>query len=159
MIMSPFVLDRNVPLIRPPKGGRIEADRDEPEGVGASRSAGPSAQPAVAGGGCGAADAPELPASEAVVEAVPGTRGCGSEASQRRTDLESCSRREVSAEGAASGAGEVRWARGRAFRSDAGGGALGLGGWTADGFPNAAAREGGGGGGEPAPEPAGHPAA
>src|SRR6266568_9127993 len=23
MIMSPFVLDRNVPLIRPPKGGRI----------------------------------------------------------------------------------------------------------------------------------------
>src|SRR5260370_39427501 len=126
MIMSPFVLDRNVPLIRPQKGGRIEADRDEQEGVGASRGAGPSAQPAVAGGGCGAADAPELPASEAVVEAVWGTRGCGSEAWQRRTDLESCSRREVSAEGAASGAGEVRWARGRAFRSHPGGGALGL---------------------------------
>src|SRR5260370_39222835 len=110
MIMSHFVLDRNDPLIRPPKGGRIEADRDEPEGVGASRGAGPSAQPAVAGGGCGAADAPELPASEAVVEAVPGTRGCGAAAWQRRTDLESGSRRDGSAEGAASRAGQGRWA-------------------------------------------------
>src|SRR6266566_5170949 len=92
-----------------------------------------------------------------VVEAVPGTRGCGSEAWQRRTDLESCSRREVSAEGAASGAGEVRWARGRAFRSDAGGGALGLGGWTADGCRNAAALDVGGGVVEPRAEAAGTP--
>jgi hypothetical protein len=39
MIMSPFVLDRNVPLIRPPRGGQIEADRDEQERVGTSGSA------------------------------------------------------------------------------------------------------------------------
>src|SRR2546426_1383321 len=69
MIMSPFVLDRNVPLIGPPRGGQIGADGDEQEGVGKSRSAGASAQQAAAGGGCGAADARELPAGEAAVEA------------------------------------------------------------------------------------------
>src|SRR5713226_2803063 len=70
MIMSPFVLDRNVPLIGPPRGGQIGADGDEQEGVGKSGSAGASAQQAAAGGGCGAADARELPAGEAAVEAV-----------------------------------------------------------------------------------------
>src|SRR5437879_5118366 len=65
MIMSPFVLDRNVPLIGPPRGGQIGADGDEQEGVGKSRSAGASAQQAAAGGGCGAADARELPAGQA----------------------------------------------------------------------------------------------
>jgi len=34
MIMSPFVLDRNVPLIGPPEGGQIGTDRDEQAGVG-----------------------------------------------------------------------------------------------------------------------------
>src|SRR5713226_1305837 len=110
MIMSPFVLDRNVPLIGPPKGGQIGADGDEQEGVGKSRSAGTSAQQAAAGGGCGAADARELPAGEAAVEAVWGGRRRGSEAPQRGTAIESCLRGEVSAEGAAAGAREVRWA-------------------------------------------------
>src|SRR4029077_8946522 len=32
MIMSPFVLDRNVPLIEPPEGGQIGADRHEQAG-------------------------------------------------------------------------------------------------------------------------------
>src|SRR2546425_1505881 len=106
----PFVLDRNVPLIGPPKGGQIGADGDEQEGVGKSRSAGASAQQAAAGGGCGAADARELPAGEAAVEAVWGGRRRGSEAPQRGTAIESCLRGEVSAEGAAAGAREVRWA-------------------------------------------------
>src|SRR6266446_1912487 len=157
MIMSPFVLDRNVPLIRPPKGGRIEADRDEPEGVGASRGAGPSAQPAVAGGGCGAADAPELPAGEAVVEALSGGRRRRSEASQCRNKLASCLRAEISAHGVAAGQGEVRRSGGRAFRSDAGGGALGLGGRPAGGCGNAAALDAGGGFVEPRAEAAGTP--
>src|SRR2546426_8756920 len=74
MIMSPFVLDRNVPLIGPPRGGQIGADGDEQEGVGKSGSAGASAQQAAAGGGCGAADARELPAGEAAVEAGWGGR-------------------------------------------------------------------------------------
>src|SRR2546427_11772165 len=39
MIMSPFVLDRNVPLIGPPRGGQIGADGDEQEGVGKSSRA------------------------------------------------------------------------------------------------------------------------
>src|SRR5712691_4479801 len=110
MIMSPFVLDRNVPLIGPPRGGQIGADGDEQEGVGNSRSTGASAQQAAAGGGCGAADARELPAGEAGVEAVSGGRRRGSEAPQRGTAIELCLRGEVSAEGAAAGAREVRWA-------------------------------------------------
>src|SRR5437879_13460197 len=59
-------LDDNVPLIGPPRGGQIGADGDEQEGVGKSRSAGASAQQAAAGGGCGAADARELPAGEEI---------------------------------------------------------------------------------------------
>src|SRR2546427_3779677 len=103
MIMSPFVLDRNVPLIGPPRGGQIGADGDEQEGVGKSRSAGASAQQAAAGGGCGAADARELPAGQAAVEAVWGGRRRGSAAPQRGTAIASCLRGEVSAEGAAAG--------------------------------------------------------
>src|SRR6516162_9659765 len=59
MIMSPFVLDRNVPLIGligPPKAGQIGADRDEQERIGK--------------GGCRSADARELPSSKAAVETV-----------------------------------------------------------------------------------------
>src|SRR5258706_85291 len=41
--MSPFVLDRNVPLIGLPRGGQIGANADEQEGVGTSGSAGASA--------------------------------------------------------------------------------------------------------------------
>ena len=42
--MSPFVLDRNVPRIRSPKGDRIEANRDEQRGVENSKGAGPRAE-------------------------------------------------------------------------------------------------------------------
>src|SRR5712692_5879021 len=110
MITSPFVLDRNVPLIGPPRGGQIGADGDEQEGGGKSRSAGTSAEQAAAGGGCGAADARELPAGKAAVEAVWGGRRGGSAAPQRGTAIESCLLGEVSAEGPAAGAREVRWA-------------------------------------------------
>src|SRR5216683_2185239 len=122
MIMSPFVLDRNVPLIGPPKGGQIGADRNEQRGVRKSGSAGAGAeQAAAAGGGCG-----------------------GTEARQRGAIVESRSRCEVPKEGAAAGAGEVRWAGGRAFRTDAGGGTLGVGGWAEGGCRNAATLDAGG---------------
>src|ERR1700686_1112393 len=97
MIMSPFVLDRNVPLIGLPKGGPIGSDTDEQEGVGTSGSAGAGAQQTVAGRGCGSTAARELPAGEAGVEAISGGRGGGAEAPQRGTKLESRLRREVSA--------------------------------------------------------------
>ena len=42
--MSPFVLDKNVPLIGPPKGGQIGADADEQEGVREGRGVGTRAQ-------------------------------------------------------------------------------------------------------------------
>ena len=42
--MSPFVLDRNVPLIGLPKGGQIGADRNEQGGVRKSGSAGAGAE-------------------------------------------------------------------------------------------------------------------
>src|SRR5712692_9666416 len=145
MIMSPFVLDRNVPLIGPPKGGQIGADTDEPEGVRKGRSAGAGAEPAAESGGCGSVDAPQLSAGEAAVEAVSRGRGCGSEAPQRRTTLASCPRAEVSGEGAAAGAGEVRRAGRGALWAHAGGGALGLGGWAEGGCGNAATLDAGGG--------------
>src|ERR1700691_5367463 len=83
IVMSPFLQDRNVPLIRPLKGGQIEADGDEPGGVETSRSAGPGAQRAAAGGRCEPADGSQLPASEAFVEALSQRRSRGTEASQR----------------------------------------------------------------------------
>src|SRR5437016_14458190 len=121
MIMSPFILDKNVPLIRPPKGGRIGADRDEPEGVGTGGGAGTSAQPAVAGGGCGAADARELPAGEAVVEALSGGRRRRSGASQCRNKLASWLRAEISAHGVAAGVGKARACGGAPCRGGGGG--------------------------------------
>jgi len=83
VIMSSFVLDRNVPLIGLPRGGQIGANADEQEGVGTSGSAGWSAQQATAGRGCQWTAAGELPAGQAAVEAVSGGRSCGAEASQR----------------------------------------------------------------------------
>src|SRR6202162_4477544 len=79
MIMSPFALDRNVPLIGLPRGGPMGADTDEQEGVGTSGSAGAGAQQTGAGRGCGSTAARELPAGEAAVEAVSGGRGGGGE--------------------------------------------------------------------------------
>src|SRR6202163_4659345 len=101
MIMSPFALDRNVPLIGLPRGGQIGADTDEQKGVGTSGGTGAGAQQTTAGLGCRSIVARELPASEAAVEAVSGGRSCGAEAPQCGRKLESRSRREVSTAGAA----------------------------------------------------------
>src|SRR5262249_25447647 len=95
MIVSPFVLDRNVPLIGPPRGGQIGADGDEQGGVAKSRGAGARTESAAACGGCSAADARELSAGKAPVETLPGGRCFGPAAPQRRAALESRSRREV----------------------------------------------------------------
>src|SRR2546421_12914662 len=100
MIMSPFVLDRNVPLIGPPKGGQIGADRNEQGGVRKSGSAGAGAEQSAARGGCGATDACELPAGEAGVEGVGGGRGRGTEAAPRGAVAEARSPCEGEKEGA-----------------------------------------------------------
>src|SRR5215813_9595758 len=146
MIMSPFVLDKNVPLIRPPKGGRIEADRNEQEGARTGGGVSTGTKQAAAVGGRGAADACLLPPSETVVEAVSGGRRRGLEARQCWTTLAPA---EVPAESPSAGAREVRWAGGRAIWPDAGGGALGLGGWVAGGRRNAATLDAGRGVMEP----------
>src|SRR6266404_1752263 len=137
--MSPFVLDRNVPLIGLPRGGQIGANADEQEGVGTSGSAGSSAQQATAGRGCQWTAAGELPAGQAAVEAVSGGRSCGAEASQRGAKLESRPRQEVSTASAAASAGKVRRSGGRALWADAGDRTLGVGGRAEDSCRNAAA--------------------
>src|ERR1700682_6211457 len=103
MIVSPFVLNRNVPLIGPPKGGQIGADRDEQKRVRKSGSASACAQQTAGGSGRGTLDACELPASEAAVEAVSGGRCCRSETPQRRATIESRTPAKVSGQGAAVG--------------------------------------------------------
>ena len=142
--MSPFVLDRNVPLIGPPKGGQIGADRDEQEGVAEEWKCWRGCGASNCGSWMRAADAGELSTGEAIVEALSGRRSGGSEASQRGTTVESRTRAEVSAEGAAAGAGEVRRGGGRAFRADAGGGALGVRGRAEGRCGDAAAVDAGG---------------
>src|ERR1700757_3399720 len=117
VIMSPFVLNRNVPLIGPPKGGQIGADRDEQERVGKGGGSSTGAKQAAAVGGCGTPDAGVLPTSEAAVEAISGGRRRRSKAPQCRATIAPRSRAEVSAERAPAGAREVRRARGRALRA------------------------------------------
>src|SRR5205814_3383331 len=57
LIMSPFVLVRNVPITlkTSAKGGLVGKDRDESKGVGTSGSDGASQQWRSQAGGCGAA--------------------------------------------------------------------------------------------------------
>src|SRR5580704_6704265 len=120
MIMSPFALDRNVPLNGSPKGDPIGADGDEHEGVGTGGSSCADSEQATADHGCEPVDGCELSAGEAVVEALSGRRSGRSEAPQHRTALEPRTRVEVSEEGAAVGAGEVQRGGWRAIRADAG---------------------------------------
>src|ERR1700730_12350112 len=87
MIMSPFVLDRNGPLIGSPRGDQIGADRDEQEGVEASGSIGSSAEQTAAGSGCQSTATRELPAGEAAVEAISRRRSGGTAAPQRGAKL------------------------------------------------------------------------
>src|ERR1700682_2386125 len=89
MIVSPFVLNRNVPLIGPPKGGQIGADRDEQERARKSGSASACAQQTAGGSGRGTLDACELPASEAAVVAVSGGRCLRSETPPSPANIES----------------------------------------------------------------------
>src|ERR1700747_2265307 len=117
--------------MRPPKGGPIGANGDEQEGVGAGRGAGAREEWGVEAGRCGSADEVELPADEAAMEALPGGRGRGIEASQRGAAIAPRVRGEVPAEGVGAGAKEVRRAGGRAFRSDASRRALSFGGRAA----------------------------
>src|SRR5437588_9880848 len=142
MIVSPLVLDRNVPLIGPPRGGQIEADGDEQEGVEESGSACASAQQAIASGGCRRVDVRELSTREAIVEALSRKRASRPAARQCGTPIESSTRAGISQQGTAAGAEEVRWAGGRAFRTDTGGGAFGVRGWVAHRRRNAATLDG-----------------
>jgi hypothetical protein len=89
LIMSPFVLDRNVSLIQPPKGGWIEANRGESRGTAASGSVGAGAQRRITCDGCEPDAGSELPIGEAVVETVSGGRSGGAEASERGTSFQS----------------------------------------------------------------------
>src|SRR5207253_96327 len=101
MIVSPLVLDRNVPLIGPPRGGQIEADGDEQEGVEESGSACASAQQAIASGGCRRVDVRELSTREAIVEALSRKRASGPAARQCGTPIESSTRAGISQQGTA----------------------------------------------------------
>src|SRR6516225_11571826 len=157
--MSPFLQNRNVPLIQPPKGGSIGADGDEPGGIAESGSAGGSAQQASASSGREPADACELSAGQAVVEALSRGRRCGPEASRRGASLQPRLSGEVLAAGARSGAGEVRRAGGRTFRADTGGRALGYRRWAAGECRDAAAVDAGSGVVESGAEAAEAPAA
>src|ERR1019366_1216674 len=96
-------------------------NRDEPEGTAAGGSAGASEKQRAEGGGCGEPGGGELPAGEAVVEAVSGRRGQRVEASGSGTSERASQAHEVSPAGAEVGAGEVRSRRGRAIWADAGG--------------------------------------
>src|ERR1700676_3213256 len=100
-------------------------NRDEPEGTATCGSAGAGEKQGVEGGGCGEPDGGELPAGEAVVEAVSGARGQRAEASQCGTGERASQAGEISAAGAAVGAGEIWGRRGRAIWADAGGGTFG----------------------------------
>src|SRR4029450_13979088 len=139
MIVSPFVLDRNVHLIGPLRGGQIGADGDEQEGAGKSGSSGAGAQQAAAGDRRMPADGCELSAGETTMEAFSGGRRRRAEASQRRATIKSCTGREVSGPGAAVGAREG-WGGGWGGRvGDAGGGEAGGRGWVGGRCGDAAA--------------------
>ena len=145
VIVSPFVLDRNVPLNGSPKGDSIGADGDEHEGVGKSGSSCADSKQATADRGCEPADGGELPTGEAIVEALSGRRSGRSEAPQRGTAFEPRTRVEAPEESAAIGAGEVWRGGGRAVWADTGGGTLGFRGRTEDRCGDVATLDAGGG--------------
>src|SRR5690349_13863196 len=90
------------------------------------------------------------------VSALSRGRCWGPAASQRGASLQPCLPAEVSAAGARSrsGTGEVRWAGGEAFWTNAGGRALGSRRWTAGECRDAAAVDAGSGAMEPGTEAA-----
>src|SRR5579863_6187170 len=91
---------------------------DEPEGITTCGSVGAGEEQRAEGGGCGELGGGELPASEAVVEAVSGARGPRGEAWQCGTSERASQASEVSPTGDETGAGEI-WGRGgRAIWAD-----------------------------------------
>src|SRR6202521_3283477 len=96
-------------------------NRDELEGTASGRGVGASEKRRVAGGECREFGGSELPASEAIVEAVSGGRGQRAEASQCGTSQRASQAGEVSPAGDEAVAGEVWGRRGRAIWADAGG--------------------------------------
>src|ERR1035441_2659241 len=81
---------------------------DEPKGTASGGSAGASEKQRAEGGGCGEPGGGELPAREAVVEAVSGGRGPRAEASQCGMSERASQAGEISAASDEAGAGEVR---------------------------------------------------
>src|SRR5271169_1934209 len=96
-------------------------NRDERKGTAPGRSSGASEEQRIEGGGCGEPGGSELPAGEAVVEAVSGARGPRVEAWQCGTGERASQAGEISVAGDEVGAGEIRGRRGRAIWADAGG--------------------------------------
>src|ERR1700690_2961773 len=87
-------------------------NRDEPERTTASGSIGAGEEQRAASGGRGELDGGELPAREAVVEAVSGRRGQGAEASGGGTSERTSQASGISPADDEAGAGEV-WRSGR----------------------------------------------
>src|SRR5580692_1008881 len=96
-------------------------NRDEPAGTASDRSTFASEKQRAEGGGCRESDPGELPASQAVVEAVSGGRSQRPAAWQCGTCQRAGQAGEVSSAGAGVGAGKIRRRRGRAVWADAGG--------------------------------------
>src|SRR5450759_2630758 len=94
---------------------------DEPKGTASGGSAGASEKQRAEGSGCGEPGGGELPAGEAVVEAVSGRRGQRAEASRCGTCECASQTGEISPTGAEAGAREVWSRRGRAVWADSGG--------------------------------------
>src|SRR5271157_171133 len=129
------------PKLKASKGGRVEA----------GGSAFASSRSRVEFGAGGGADGGELSAGEAVVEALPGTRGQGVGARERGADFEPSEAKAITAASAGSAAEEV-WRRGGgALWADVGGRAFGGGRRDRTGGRNAAGLDVGGGVVEPGP--------
>src|ERR1700730_10160215 len=119
-------------------------NRDEPAGTASDRSTFASEEKRAEGAGCRQYDAGELPAREAVVEAVSGGRGPRAETWQCGTCQRAGKAGEVSSAGAAAGAGEIRGRRGRAIWADVSSRAFGKRRRAADRRGDAAAMDAGG---------------
>src|ERR1019366_2465815 len=95
-------------------------NRDESEGTAPGGSAGASEKQRAEGAGCREPGGGDLPAREAVVEAVSGGRGPRAEAWQCGRCESTSQASEISPAGDEAGAGEVWGRRGRAVWADAG---------------------------------------
>ena len=102
MIESTFVRDRNVPLNGSPKGGRIEADGDEQQGVGTGGSAGADSEQATTDRSCEPIAGGELRTGEAEVDTA-----C--ESSLARSDPESAAETGVKSDNSGGAGTSLAW--------------------------------------------------